>query len=145
MLRVVLFICILFSAPVHAFTYSEVYLCAEKLPTGPSWTWNMNEVFPYYLHFSRDGELVVWNDGYQWSTREIKHYDELYNQNGRETFIKIKSKMDSIIKFDMIDISNGWKKTVIFDRSDLTYLSKNTTPNTNYPTLYGSCVQKVPD
>ena len=142
---VICLFCILCSSTTHAFTYSEVFLCAKKFPSGPSWTWDVQDIFPYWLHFGDKGELIVWNDGYQWSSEDVKHYDHLYNQVGRKTLLKIKSKVDSIVKFDMIDVSTGWKKTVIFDRSDLTYLSKNTTPNTNYPTLYGTCVRRVPD
>jgi hypothetical protein len=141
-------VCLFFmmlSSIAHAFTYSEVYLCAKKFPSGPSWTWDTADIFPYWLHFGDKGELIVWNDGYQWSSEGVKNYDNLYNQVGRKTLLKIKSRLDSVIKFDMIDVSTGWKKTVIFDRSDLTYLSKNTTPNTNYPTLYGTCVREFPN
>ena len=129
---------IILATQVSSFDYTTVYFCGKTLERDSRTETHSAWMGHYYIHFSEnENEVVILHNGYQFSTLETRKYDDLWGQNGALTILVIKEKTDNLMKFELRDLLNGWKNTLLVDFSDLTYVSRwSRYPNDPY---FGVC------
>jgi hypothetical protein len=102
----VLFLSLLISGSAYSekyFKYESVVGCGPKkimsigdLPSYESWQY-------YLIHVANSGNVVIYNDGYQYATFEKKSYSQLWNQNQKTTSLKLrKDEVTNTYQFELI-------------------------------------------
>ena len=129
----------------NAFKYKKVFYCGDSTDSLEFFAPYDTQMSRHIIHFGESNEIVIWNDGYQYSTKEKRTYDQLWIQNGAITFLRIKASLANVIQFEMLNEANGWRKLLVLDQSDLTYMVQATWNSKTYDARYGRCVVMVDD
>ena len=128
---------------VSSFEYKKVFTCYRVNDEKDTFAAHSTQMSRHYIHFGNHNEVVIWFNGYQYSTEEKRTYDALWNQNGAVTFLKIKARLANVIQFEMFNESENWKRLLVFDEQGLTYMAQVTWNGKIYDASYGSCEVSV--
>ena len=124
--------------------YTSVYFCAKDLERDVFTETRVDFWDNIYIHFYENSDkIVILRGGYQYSTEETRKYDQLYAQNGAITLLKVKEKIGDLMKFELADLLNGNKTTLLVDFNDLTYITRFSTPVKTYDPHYGVCKKAI--
>ena len=82
--------------------------------------------FLYYIHLMNDGNIIIWNDNFQYSTKSKKVYDHLYNKNGAITSLTytVSEQVYTFVLYmeNYINSGNTVKKFFVLDLENLIYV-----------------------
>ena len=126
------------------YVYEKVYFCGDNLDRDVLRQTHGDYKKDFYIHFDKNDEVVILHGSYQYSTLEPRKYDHLYAQNGALTILEIKEKVGDIITFEMKNLLNSDKETLVVDFSNLTYLYRFSTSIQMYAPSYGACKLDFP-
>lgn len=67
------------------FKYYKVIGCGPSKPESFSFQERINDYKYFFIHKASNGDFVIWNDNYQFSSFSTLKYNNLFVQNGGET------------------------------------------------------------
>ena len=107
------------------FKYESVMGCG---PTKPTFDKPRENDFDYfYIHKSRNGDFVIWNNNYQYPSFTELEYYQLWIQNGAKTSSKL-TKINDTLKYELItkytDEITPKLRTLMIDVTSMAFISK---------------------
>ena len=124
---------------VNAYT-AEFFKYKNVIGCGPKEVYNLDDVPSieawqyYYIHISETGDVVIYNDEFQYANFEKKRYSQLWNQNHKITSSKLtKDEITNVYQLEMISeydpsYSNDHKKMIQFfnlNVESMTFVSRS--------------------
>ena len=132
------------------FKYDQVLACGPKkistlddVPNYEGWEY-------YYVHVAIGGHVIVFNDGYEYSTLNKKEYSQLWIQNHKITSATLRiDEITNVYQFEMISKYDpsypiDHKKMIEFFNlsiESMTFVSRRVgyTPKKRYESSTGIC------